>query len=321
MNILENIIMLENKELNEYIKNRIEILEYKKLLKNNTIGYILDYNPSICNKEKDFTYTIDVNPCYVGYIPIGTRVVYGIVYNKELNTVSNGGMFYYIDDDSYIYEFCNYIKDENVSDSFELFGYIYDFIEHYFFGLQTIDRNKMMKLILKKDNIYYPPININTYSMFKNKGNALCSEVGIMAQNILSFLGYKTLFIIGTEQSNNSNIGAHAYNMVSFEEDTKYSTLIDFSSSACVVDINFKKIGESPFIYYLDNDIEYEYNEMINNNKSIVTPEYSYLLQDSTIWMVVHDSNRIYRSAQDLKNVREEVENKKNYSKIMTKRN
>lgn len=202
MDILEYIKQLDDETLEKEVEERIAFLEEdEENIIPDTIGYKLDYNPdSLIKPNEDPTEIEKVNLIdnFNGYIPFGTRIVYGMVFNPETKVKSNGARYYYIDDDSYILDFCKYIRDKDVNDPYDFFDYIFSFIRDYFGVIEQIDREIMMNYVLKNDYYFYNPTEENRYSMFKGKGNALCSEITLMAQNILSFFGFDVKYIMGT---------------------------------------------------------------------------------------------------------------------------
>lgn len=316
MNILEFIAGIEDEELAEFVKERIEFLEEDdSAYIPSTIGYNLDYNPSsfnLVNFDIEEEKKVQMISSFNGYIPKQTRIVYGMVYDEKTLMKSNGGRYYYIDDDTYILDFCKFIKDKGINNPYVLFDYVYEFIQDYFGRITLIDREKMMDLVLKKDQIFYDPINENKFSMFKNKGNALCSEIGLMAQNILSFLGFDIKYIIGTEKIGKYDTEGHAYNMICFEEEgEEVSILIDFSSSVCVLDFSMKKTGEAPFIHYLNEDKEIVYQDMMMKDKSIKANNYSYLIQGKVALVIEQEEyEREYKTSTNLKNAEKTLRKK-----------
>lgn len=315
MNILEVISEIEDEELVELVQKRIEFLEDDEFRKiPDTIGYYLDYNPSsfnLTNFDIEEAKKVQMVSCFNGYIPYGTRIVYGIIYDEQTLIKSNGGKYYYIDDDSYILDFCRFVKEKEISNCYVLFDYIYEFIHDYFGTVMLVDREVMMNLILKKDQVFYDPVNENKFSMFKSKGNALCSEIALMAQNILSFLGFDIKYIIGTEKIGECDTEGHAYNMLSFEEENKKtSILIDFASSVCVLNLKMEKIGETPFIHYLDNDMEEVYDNMVFEDGSIKAKNYAYIIQNSFGLVIEQELEREYKTASNLKSAEKPLRKK-----------
>lgn len=200
--IIEYIKRLDDKELRNFVEERIEFLEEDEDgMYPDTIGYIVDYNPesTILTKENENTIADTIlRNNYMGYIPYGTRIVYGIATDKEGLVKTNLGRYYYIDDDDYIFGFCKSIRDKEITDIYMLFDLIFNYIQDYFGIIEQIDRDKMTNLILKKEYHFFDPIYENRLSMFKKKGNAQCSEIALAAQNILSFFAIESNYIFGS---------------------------------------------------------------------------------------------------------------------------
>lgn len=79
----QEILHLTQKELYGYITDRIEELELESKTWNkevDTIGYDLDFNPKYQLGE-DKNLMVDIRNLYSGYIPKGTRIVYGLSYD------------------------------------------------------------------------------------------------------------------------------------------------------------------------------------------------------------------------------------------------
>ena len=116
MDFYEELLKLDDEELEKVVRekiNKLEEVSYEDNPNLDTIGYEIDYNPTkylieLLNGED--TIGIDSNCFYVGYARRGLRVVYGLSYGHE-NLVSNDGNYYYLDDDSYVLEFCKYIRE------------------------------------------------------------------------------------------------------------------------------------------------------------------------------------------------------------------
>ncbi len=305
MDMVEYIKDLSEKEIEEFFKERIEFLEEKNDNQEKyTIGYNLDYNPSAFNLL-DFEENIpkvELISGFNGYIPLGTKIIYGMVYNADAKVTSNYGHYYYIDDNSYILEFIKSIKDKDINNIYELFDLIFEFIYDYFGYIETISREDMMKLIFKNETAFYKPVEEHKYSMFKEKGNAQCSEIGIMAQNILSFLGIYSKLIIGAHKMDLDDVEGHAYNMVQYEEDEELKSIIlDFSSSVFVINSKHKVIGYAPFIHYLDISIDDAYKNILSG-ESITAQNYAYIIDKGMYWVMNQDSYREYSITPKVKN-------------------
>ena len=311
MNILKKLKNIPEEGIKEFASLRIKELEQNSKKINDTvdtIGYILDCNPSKFNLEDqnlDSNLVIDVECLYNGYLPKGMRVVYGIVYSK--NTFSkNGGQYYYLDDDSYIYDFCKYIKTKEVENEYELFSYILEFMKEYFGWIETISRDDMFNLLYKNKTTFYEPTIEHNFSEFKGKGNALCSEMSIMAENILTFFGFNSFIVIGyqekeivdeNEQPKDIEGESHAYNLLAFNDsETGELTeiLIDFANWTSVLNPLFKRIGRVPYIAYLEEGIEETINSLCTNREKLSFEDYQYMILKDKILRIVSKSKRKY---------------------------
>ena len=302
MDFYREIQELSEKELDLLIENKIKELEIYAKKENHgfeTIGYKLDLNPENYHiLEREYhSFDIEVRCFYANYIPIGTKMVYGMVYNNN-GIASNAGDYYYIDDDKYIYDFCKYIKEKEIIDEYELFEYILEFMRSYFKILKIIDREKMFQMISKEQrNLYYPTIQEHGFHSFKGKGNAMCSEYAIMAQNLLSILDIDSYLVIGKEKTGNSKEESHAFNLASFiEEKSQEPThiLIDLSNFTIIHDVNFKKIGETPYIMYLPEINQEFVNKLIEEEMHLEEEDYGYMVLENEILKMGYGRSRNY---------------------------
>ena len=308
MDFLEEIKDLNDEELKNLVKQRIEELEeisYEDNGNIDTVGYKLDYNPKefgITDLELTEKFPVDIRCFYSGYVRKGLKVVYGIAYDG-LGQASNDGRYYYVDDDSYVLDFCKYIQGEDILNEYELFDFVLEFIKAYFRCIEDLDRDKMFRMITKSGRIYHKPIHEHKFSSFRNKGNALCSEYSLMACNILNVLGYDTYLVIGREQTGETKGENHAFNMISYKEkDTgrEIGALIDFANHVNVFDINYNVIGMSPFIgelEKLDADLVFD---IVNNDKHVTFEDYSYIIIGNGAYKIGYKRDRDYYISDEL---------------------
>lgn len=298
MDFLEYIKSLNNNELNSVVGKRIKYLEniYESSLDN--IGFQVDYNPKcqfFTNISNEYDY--GVLCIYRGYIVKNTKITYGITNDFSKGLVYNEGCYYYLDDDTYILDFCKFIKNIDVSDEYDLFDYVLLFLENYFGYFKDMNRSDMFKMIYNENGLFYDPINEHKFSSFKKKGNAICSEYAITAQNILSIFGFDTYLVFGTYGKTFEKDDDHAFNLISFErcKDSEIvNALIDFSNSSVVLDINLKKVCRSPFIGYLECLDEDFINDLINNDKHLIFDDYNYMIFLNNIFKIGNDLKRDY---------------------------
>ncbi len=306
MKLIRKIQKLNDDELEIFVQRRINLLENKQKHLSDTIGFLLDYNQSVDSLLlSDYELaTAEILTKFDGYIPLGTRMVYGMNCDTNKKIVSNGGKFYYIDTDDYILDFCKYIKEQEIIDEFELFDCILDFIDIYFGTIPTINREEMIQLISKDERTFFDPIKAPVFSSFKKKGNHQCSEIGIVTQNILSFLGYDISLIIGNQQLDEEY--AHAFNLIDFNyQKTKLSLLLDMASSVYITNLDHQTIGIAPYIHYLDKNKEETFQSLIDGTiDAIECPDYNYILVGKNIWKEINQNNRYYSIYNESNNKR-----------------
>ncbi len=283
MNYVDFIKVLDDKTLEEFVKLRIKELENSD---NNSVVLGYDVESDFTNMYLDGdTFNIDYHCFYRGYIPKDTKLVFGLSYDIN-GYIGNDGKYYYLDEDDYIIDFCKFIKDKRISNELELFDYILAFIEDYF-GMddkiiyddkEIISREKMFQLLYKSDYNFYTPSLEHGISWFKGRGNALCSEYSIIANNIMNFMGINSSLILGCQNNGREKVEGHAYNIASYERrdnGKREYLLIDYADYVCRMNANYEIVGNSPFIGkldYFDNDY---LKNMIFNDKHLVFSDYS----------------------------------------------
>ena len=293
--------LLETREDNRniFIKNRIEELEEESKRYENdleTIGYYLDYNP-VSQTEKDNVY-IDMCGIYKGYARKGTRIVFGISFmNDKKCLVGNDGNYYYIDTDDYIYEFCDWIKDIKIEDEFELFYCIQKFIKKYFGTIPSMNREKMFQLIYKDDYSFFKPLKEHGLSWFKEKGNAMCTEYAVLAQNLLSFFGIQSYLLFGEEKENNDSSEYHAFNFISCKDDdtgNECMCLMDFAMPVGIYNLNHELKGEFPYTFFLEDFDEDDLMDYYENEKVFSSPDHMYMMINDDIMEISLSTTREY---------------------------
>ena len=310
MDFYNNLINLSDKETDILVKYRLKHLE-DDIEHQDYIGYDVESNFKNYryNTECEDSYSINLRCFHPGLIKKNTKIIYGIIFDNKGN-VSNDGNYYYIDDHSYINDFCKYIRKVEVKNEDELFEYIHDFLIKYCGCIEQINRSEMFRLLIDDKGRNIKPNKEHALSNFKGKGNALCTEYAIMAQNILSVFGIESYLVIGKIKQGDNDTDYHAFNLV--RTDNK-DLLIDFSNSKSVYDINYKLLGYSPFIGEIDEIHEQFIDNFINNEKHLVFEDYDYFIIGNTIAKISYGKNIEY--FVDCKIDLKEEEKKKNKSK------
>ena len=280
MDIINILKQIPLEDIDNYINHRIELLEEDTFKKNeykDYVGFDLDINPNLYLYSEE-PLLIRANCIVKNYIPLDTKIVFGMSF--ESCGVSCRGNYYYLDDDSYIHDFCKFIHDENVCDEYDLFDYVLEFLDDYFGYIKKMDRVDMFKLIYKNNTSAFYPINEHSITDFKGKNNAVCSEYATLAHNILSFLGFDCALIIGK-----GNSDSHAFNIVSYveyETGRKVTLLLDFNSVIANIDINFNELFKSPYVYEIDKELD-EIIEELEDKKVIDCEDYSMMFMHNKV--------------------------------------
>ena len=305
MNFYEELKTMTDEEIKKRLSYDISSLENISKMNNKNldiIGYVASYNPTdydLLNEKNDECVDVNFSCFYSGYIPKGIRVVYGLS-TKTNGIYSNEGMYYIIDDDSYIYDFCKFIKDKKIGSEGDLFEYILWFLKKYFGVFKENDRDEMFKMILNNNLVFLDPVQEHKLSSFKNKGNAMCSEYSIMANNILSVFGFDSYVIMGQEKEDKVASG-HAFNFVSYtnKEYKRTNILMDFSNCVNIYDVEFHKIGNGPYILELEDLDSRIVDDFIMNEKHIIAPNYGIMIMGDTPMELILKGKRDYYVRRD----------------------
>lgn len=291
MNFYKELLKLNDEEIDILVDYRIDYLEQDKDVE--YIGYNAENNfikHNVVENDNEKSYSLDMRCFYAGFIPKNTKVIYGMIYGQDGN-VSNEGNYYYIDSHKYIKDFCKYIKDYDIENEYELFDYILDYLKDYFGSIEKISREDMFKLIKDENNRNYNLTNEHGLSQFKGKGNALCTEYSIMAQNLLSFFGITSYLVIGKIKTGDYDEEAHAFNLISVNNK---DYLIDFSNYVRVLDEKFKCLGKSPFMGELDVIDQEFVDALVNEEEVLEFDDYNYLVIGNTLAKISFDRKRRY---------------------------
>ena len=296
MDFYDEIINYTKEEARKITNDRINYLEDNSF-ESNIIGYHIGGKFSkqdLEEKEGKTIFDLDVSCFYPGYIKKGTKIVYGLFYDS-LGNASNNGQYYYIDSDNYIYDFVEFIIDKEVINETDLFGYILDFLKEYLGIIEIISREDMFKPILDNKGINIESKN-HKLSCFKGKGNAMCTEYSIMAQNILSVFGIDSYLLIGTQKFDDEEKEWHAFNLVSYrdENDKEVSLLVDFTNHIVIFDQKFNIIAMNPYTKPIDKINQELVNDLMNNNKHLILENYNYFVLGNSIFETTDGKKRDY---------------------------
>lgn len=299
MDFYREIYSMELYQVDQLIHDKISHYENNPPTEYDVVGYEVSENETKYNIDiSDYNKSqieLGVNCFIPGYITKDKKIVYSVTCGQD-GTVSNGGCYYYIDDDEYIYDFCHYIHDAEIVDEYELFSYILDFLQQYFKTLPTIERDTMFRVLVGKDGQSFKPIKEHSISDFKGKGNALCSEYAVLANNILNIFGIESYVVIGNiKNENEKKSDLHAYNFVSFTKgNDEVNLLLDFADYVPVRDIDDQIIDVSPFIGELDRLDNELIHSIVYDDEKLLFENYSYYVIGDTLLKVANGINREY---------------------------
>ena len=304
MRFLHEIEKLNEEQLRKIIARKIEKLERKSKKNNPTaksIGYQVGEQPETNEvhwEGDDLLIKFYIRCFYNQFIPKDMKIVYGMAWNTENGKGNNHGSFYYMDNQEYLYDFCKWIQDKEIQDEYELFGYIRDFLKKYFGKIRTIDRDQMHKLLIGLDGNCFEPTKGHSIGDFKGKGNALCSEYAVMAQNILRLFDYESYLVIGNVIMSDKQPESHAYNLLTFKESATGEwkhAVVDFINGVNMYDINFKKIEEEPFMGFIDSLDQDFVNRLVQGDERLRFEEYGFSkMGDTLLKLTFGNKTRVY---------------------------
>ncbi len=296
MNLVE---FIKNESSEKEVQAKINKI-IKKLTKDSNdmnknisvIGPTLDVNPKphIYTSENDKVVQ-EYNGYYCGFIPEGTKLVYGTMNNYSNLTQCTSGWFYYMDDFSYIYEFARYIKDKDIRDEFSIIKYAYKFLMSYYNRpLTPTDRNNIHRLLLKDHFLYFEPARRHSNRDFIGNGSAMCSEYASAICNILNVFGIQTVYL----QS-----ATHAYNIICIPS-REEEGVIDYYLFDSVIQVYSYDMGSEDFVgeayfEYIPNFDDEELYKFFRGETVIKLPNY-YLVHkdDYSVRMYTDEDVRTY---------------------------
>ena len=203
------------------------------------IGMDIPINPQkyFFNGINDDSYLYDESILeWGGYIPFGTKIVYNMWLSFSDYSSYNAGGYYYLDDEEYIGECIYFLKDEYIPDIETLINYVYAYLCNKLEkNVNKKDRADIHRLVRKDEDTFFEPVREYSIKDFYHNGSALCSEYGVMAQNILSFLDLDVTLVF---------TGSHAFQLLKIDDD--YYAL-DFSKTVAVLNYDMKYINKVPY--------------------------------------------------------------------------
>ena len=261
------------------------------------IGEQLEVNPS------EYHFDLDLDSSYEdvlsvdiwnGYIPKGTKLVYGGCYNADSKIAYNAGEYYYIDDESYVYDFIKQLRDYEINDLYDLIILISNFMDNLFnnqFNPNNISREDMHRVLFKNEFRFFEPIKEHSITDFYHRGNAKCTEEALVANNLLSVLGIHSTFVSDSD---------HVYNIVFQPKDEEDETLedynayiLDFCKCVPVEDIRGNLLKYIPYFKQLDGG-ELYVDKMFKEHSIITLPSYDAFTINGSLYSIDNGLERHY---------------------------
>ena len=263
---------------------------HKENTKGNYIGTELDINPINYHiDDPDFKVEryYDAIPIWNGYIPLGTKIVYGRNYIERFKTSSHGGCYYYVDDDSYIYEFFKYIKDMDIIDEYDIVIEAFNFIKDKLYkAFEPKSRDDINRLLLKDEDLYFRPVKEHGIKKFYGNGSALCSEISLLAENIISSLGLEIMYFMDRE---------HVYNIYAYHREGETEIyVLDFSDWVECYDVNYNLIGMAPYIKKIEGANKDTIDKIVNEGKRVDLPDYYLININDCTYEIIKKNKRNY---------------------------
>ena len=209
---------------------------------------------------------------YYGFITSNIK----IRYNLEND-------YYKIRNTNYLYEFLKYLQENKIYNNNEAILAIPLFLENYF-GRKT-SRLKKREDVLNKESDR--EIILNDIEDLKEENVSTSLEYSLMAQNILTFLGYDAIFLIGSYKKTSIN-DFYSFNIIMI--DNNYY-LFDFYNPINVYDKTGEVVSKQPYQVKINsNDIDL----FLQGLRPLVLKEYKRILTNHLYQQVNTDDYRTY---------------------------
>ena len=290
--ILEDTKVLNEKQLKAYVEFIIKrrTAESKDLNEDDFIGYELPINlgyPGLDLTDSEGKMSVQYNTYFTSYIHDNVKLYYGRLREDD-NRMGSAGFYYYVNNHEFIYEFLNFIKDKSIENDIELISYAYYYTRNYFKVFGNLTRSDISALVLDSHGRFIKPTKEHSLHDFKNKGCGMCSEYSALMENILSFLGYKVSYIMGTCDKE-----LHSYNLILLDNDYY---LLDSCYCIPCYDINYNIINTVPYMMKLENYNEEQLRSFIMNGTKIETDSIYALAIDKDYYEIHEERKRVYRT-------------------------
>lgn len=258
---------MQNKDILEIIKlpEADMLFQVKK-----TIQYLKNtYKP---HKTLGYlTLSTYSKPLY-GFIPDDVKIYYDLDNN-----------YYSIQDDTYLYDFINFLKEEKILNSNEAILKIPIFLKEFFGQKTSRTLKKETFLTIRMPNY----LNIPDINDLKHKNVADSLEYSLLATNILTLLGYDAFHLIG-EYKDNDIHELYGFNII-FKNDNYY--LFDFYNPITIYNNNHEILTYHPYQMKINSN---EVDNFLKGITSIRLKDYQRIVSTNTYQQIPKDLERIY---------------------------
>lgn len=254
---------------------------------------IFDFLPSISDEDiikyikskiKYFqnTYKIRTNLGYISPTKYSLPY-YGFITNNIKIRYNLDNDYYQIYKNNYIYEFIKYLQKNKIYNDNEAILYIANFLEEYL-G-RKVSRLKRREDILNKES--ESEIILSDIDILKQENVATSLEYSIIAQNLLIFLGYDSIFLIGACKLNVIN-DFYSFNIIMI--DNNYY-LFDFYNPIIV----YNRLGEietkQPYQVKINNE---DIDLFLKGLKPLNLKDYKRIIHGKLYQQINNNNLRIY---------------------------
>ena len=299
------IYLNDNRELKENIlyniRNTDDICSYIDASIEELKGVIKKFNPTDnflgvnvpLNKKiilKDDNSDMIGNFYWYDFIDSNVKVIYGFSIDKN-SYASNDGLYYYIDDNEYLYDFARFIKDKEIGNDFDFLCYVKEFLDDYFSSISNINllsREERNRAFINGTGKNIEPLSRSNKDFYQSNAS-LCTEYATMGLNILGIFGYSCLTIFGSFEFNGEETG-HAYNIVAMDGKVY---LIDMTASVPVTDLDGNLLDEVPFYNELSED---DLKTILEKKEPIFFNNIFFIYFDEKNYKFEEDRQRTYKA-------------------------
>ncbi len=204
-----------------------------------------------------------------GYIPLGMKLIYGGNFDNDFKSYTNGGHYYYLDDESYVLMFYKFLRELNIKNEEDIIMAAHYFLRALFrsdFTLSARDRREINKALYQPNGMLFTPVREHSIKDFYGNGSAECTEFASVGENLLCALGFNAIYVQDK---------GHAYNLVVYGN-KEQTYVVDFANWVEYYDEKYRIIDTYPFYERIEGDGIEKITKMANEGEKLVFRDYFY---------------------------------------------